>query len=50
VLGTRGGGHGDGEGKVKGNEHNDQKNLGTELSKLCVLKGKSLLLFIIKGF
>ncbi len=32
------GGCGDGEGKVKGNEHNDQKNLGTELSKLCVLK------------
>ncbi len=39
-LGTGGGGRGDGEGKVKGNEHNDQKNLGTQLSKLCVLNGK----------
>jgi hypothetical protein len=37
VLGTGGGGCGDGEGKVKGNQHND-RNLGTELSKLCVLK------------
>jgi hypothetical protein len=36
-FGDRGGGLGDRQGKVKGNQHNDQ-NLGTELSKLCVLK------------
>jgi hypothetical protein len=34
-----GGGCGDGEGKVKGNQHNDH-NLGTELSKLLCTEGK----------
>ncbi len=34
-----GGGCGDGEGKVKGNQHNDQ-NLGTELSKTMCTEGK----------